>query len=199
MFQIRIDIVLDNCGFELFTDLVLADFLLTSGVCSQVVFHPKSMPWFVSDVTVDDFKSILAYLSSCDGVVSDLAKNWTSFLSKQQMVLIEDEDFLQFWSLPDSYCEMHAVCPMLYDYLSQSHFVIFKGDLNYRKLVGDLDWPHETEFKEALRGFSPTRVCSLRTLKANVVVGLKPGEADRVEKEDKDWMVTGKYAVIQFS
>lgn len=47
----RVDIVLDNSGFELVTDLALADWLVSvSPFCDQVVFHPKLMPWFVSDV-----------------------------------------------------------------------------------------------------------------------------------------------------
>lgn len=47
----RVDIVLDNSGFELYTDLVLADWLVTlSPFVSEVVFHPKLLPWFVSDV-----------------------------------------------------------------------------------------------------------------------------------------------------
>lgn len=47
----RVDIVLDNSGFELYTDLVLADWLVTlSPSVSEVVFHPKLLPWFVSDV-----------------------------------------------------------------------------------------------------------------------------------------------------
>ncbi len=77
-----IDIVLDNAGFELFTDLCLAHVLVT--VCKaskvnllwvmrptkrhahvflgQVVFHAKRIPWFVSDVTLPDFEWTLAQL-----------------------------------------------------------------------------------------------------------------------------------------
>ena len=33
-----VDIVMDNSGFELFTDLCLADFLVSSGVASKVHF-----------------------------------------------------------------------------------------------------------------------------------------------------------------
>ena len=157
------------------------------------------MPWFVSDVTPSDFKATLRQLSSEDSVVVNLSKRWLSLLTKQQILLVEDEELLEFWSLPDPYYKMSAVCPKLYKYLSQSYLVIFKGDLNYRKLVSDLDWSPETTFVSALRGFAPTSLCSLRTLKANVVVGLEKGKAEKTASQDKDWMVTGKYAVIQFN
>ena len=46
-------------GFELFSDLVLADWLVTlSPFCSEVVFHPKLRPWFVSDVSVSHLSSM---------------------------------------------------------------------------------------------------------------------------------------------
>jgi hypothetical protein len=46
----RVDIILDNSGFELFVDLIFADFLIKSGICKMVVFHAKEYPYFVSDV-----------------------------------------------------------------------------------------------------------------------------------------------------
>lgn len=60
----RVDIILDNSGFELFTDLLLADWLLATGKVHQVVFHPKDMPWFVSDVTPADFAFTISALQS---------------------------------------------------------------------------------------------------------------------------------------
>lgn len=64
--QSHVDIILDNSGFELFTDLILADFLVSSGMTEQVIFHPKDMPWFVSDVTPHDFFFTLEALQSAD-------------------------------------------------------------------------------------------------------------------------------------
>ena len=51
----RVDIVLDNSGFELITDLVLADFLLSSKLATKIHFYGKTIPWFVSDTTLHDF------------------------------------------------------------------------------------------------------------------------------------------------
>jgi hypothetical protein len=41
---------------------------------------------------------------------------------------------------------MEEKAPELYQQLSLSSFLIFKGDLNYRKLVGDREWPLQTPF-----------------------------------------------------
>ena len=59
---------------------------------------------------------------------------------------------------------MATAAPELYEELSDSKLVIFKGDLNYRKLVGDLDWPVQTSLSKALRGFRPAPLVALRTV-----------------------------------
>ena len=57
----RVDFVLDNAGFELYCDCVYADFLIQSGLASQVRFHGKRYPWFVSDVTRKDWEWLLRH------------------------------------------------------------------------------------------------------------------------------------------
>ena len=54
-----IDIVLDNSGYELFTDLCLAIFLTEKKFTNRIRFYVKRYPWFVSDVTVNDFHWIV--------------------------------------------------------------------------------------------------------------------------------------------
>ena len=73
----HVGIVLDNAGFEVFTDLCLAHSLVATGLASkvrccecvhpwahseQVTMHVKRIPWFVSDVTMTDFEWVLAQL-----------------------------------------------------------------------------------------------------------------------------------------
>jgi hypothetical protein len=42
-----------------------------------------------------------------------------------------------YWTLPYDYAAMAARDPRLYADLGGAALVVFKGDLNYRKLVGD--------------------------------------------------------------
>ena len=108
--------------------------------------------------------------------------------------------FLQnekFWTEPYSFCEMKKCDPPLYAKLSEANLVIFKGDLNYRKLLADINWKYTTDFVQALQGFKPTNLVSLRTLKCDICAGLPPGLAEILEKKNKDWLITGQYGVIQ--
>nr|KAG5700903.1 hypothetical protein BaRGS_012310 [Batillaria attramentaria] len=75
----------------------------------------------------------------------------------------------------------------LYQDLGQADLLFFKGDLNYRKLVGDRNWDPATPFCVSLRGFHPAPLCSLRALKADTVAGLKPGLAEEVSKKEEKW------------
>jgi hypothetical protein len=43
----------------------------------------------------------------------------------------------------------------------------------------------------------PAPLVTLRTLKAEVVVGLPPGMAERLQAEDARWLVNGRRGVIQ--
>lgn len=192
----RISYVLDNSGFELFTDLCFADWLTASKFVSHVHFEMKNIPWFVSDVTLNDLTWTLDQLkSSPNHSLKLLAERWLRYFEEKTWT----HACHPFWTLAHQFSTMHRISPDLYSSLSQSQMVLLKGDLNYRKLLGDRNWPHTTGFKEALEGFSPAHVVVLRTLKADLVCGLKEGVAERAGKENGKWMVSGEYAVIQLS
>lgn len=50
---------------------------------------------------------------------------------------------------------------------SESELVFVKGDANYRRLIGDRRWATDIPFAD-VAGYFPTRLCALRTLKAEL-------------------------------
>ncbi|EPQ27316.1 uncharacterized protein PFL1_05238 [Pseudozyma flocculosa PF-1] len=365
----RVDIVLDNSGFELVSDMIFADWLLSTPHVDEVVFHPKNMPWFVSDVTPPDFRhtiesllepsffakqddaaavdrhrsmsrtrdlqadaskfsynpnsaagaegvaahpagsrqlkmagsedrgrsphpagsrslqaregsvdpngrgrtpagsrsfqmdpayfrnarsqtispsrsyvmdsSLFSSLSIHDEVAGDgdggdderhargrsttvkdetpssqtpvqaMVRRWMRYLEQGSFKLSVPLDTPLgsdtgasngFWTQPVGYANMAEVAPALHAELrAKSDLVIFKGDLNYRKLTGDALWPATTPFREALGPLAGTiEVLALRTNKADVCVGLAEGQEDEVRKQDANWRINGKWAVVQY-
>ncbi|KAH6622019.1 hypothetical protein C7974DRAFT_435095 [Boeremia exigua] len=227
----RVDIVLDNAGFELFVDLILAGYLVASGLATSVVFHPKSIPWFVSDVLPADFAALLSALAQPQNFYSTLSdedktagktpqplsdvelanlqflfQHWTSIYAEGQLVLRPND----FWTGAGSYWRLPGTAPELHEDLQSSELVIFKGDLNYRKLTADAAWPATTPFTQAIGPMGPgsgVRVLALRTCKADVVVGLPEGRDEELlqipggstDAGGRKWAWSGKWAVVQFS
>ncbi|XP_050431855.1 damage-control phosphatase ARMT1-like [Adelges cooleyi] len=192
----KIDIIMDNSAYELFTDLCLADFLLTFELADVIVFHGKSIPWYVSDVTKLDFEGILDHLEnkSTHSALKKLGKKWSEYYKNGKFIL-KCEDF---WTLPYPYSKIALKDYDLYTNLADSQLLIFKGDLNYRKLIGDINWIPTTDFKQALCGFLPTAVVALRTLKCDCISGLPLDYETKIEQVDENnWLTTGKYGVIQ--
>ncbi|OAG05500.1 DUF89-domain-containing protein [Paraphaeosphaeria sporulosa] len=227
----RVDIVLDNAGFELFVDLILAGYLLASGLATNIVIHPKSIPWFVSDVLPQDFAALIQALADPQGFYSALSEDsedsgtrtpplseaevdalkylfqhWSGCHAEGQLVMRPNT----FWTAGGSFWRLPKTEPSLAEDLKQSQLVIFKGDLNYRKLTADANWPATTPFTEAIGPLGPgsgIRVLALRTCKADVVVGLPEGEDERIKATEggggdsgsRKWAWSGKWAVVQFS
>jgi hypothetical protein len=96
------DIILDNSGFELFTDLCLAEILVARGMCHKVQLHAKAMPWFVSDVTASDLHWTLDQLSVC---MPELGSRWKEHFQTGKWVLYPTEKSY-FWTLPCDYNSM---------------------------------------------------------------------------------------------
>ena len=204
----EIHLVLDNAGFELLADLVFASYLIESGLTKRVTLHGKRMPWFVSDVNPSDLTDLidrLAYgtlypdLSAADSYeLEGAGKHWRSLVSTGKLSFSAHP----FWTTQHPYGRMAAVAANLYTQLANADVVIYKGDLNYRKLTYDCMWPKTTPFHTALGplatkqlGAKGTRTLVLRTAKADVGVGLPEGLE---EKLPGDWTRTGKYAMVSY-
>lgn len=156
----------------------------------------------LSDVTKYEFDFLLKQLSSSDSnVINNFLKRINAYIKNYKMVFKDDD---LFWTLPYSFDKMNDVSPKLYKYFREnSSIIILKGDLNYRKLVGDLDWPIFTELKKAIREFEPTNICAIRTIKADLIAGLDKNNSNLKKllskyNQDKSWMYSGEYGIIQF-
>ncbi|XP_004534804.1 protein-glutamate O-methyltransferase isoform X2 [Ceratitis capitata] len=192
-----IEFICDNAGYELFTDFILADYLIESKLVSKVRFNLKAMPWFISDATFNDFRWSLEYMKNHSSpVLREYGQKWQAFVIGNKFELANVN---YFWTSPYEYYRMPEIDPELHKRLSKSHLVIFKGDLNYRKLISDFSWDCTESFKTCLKGFQPTNLCSLRTIKADLICGLLEGQSKSLEKENNEWMITGEFGTIQFA
>ncbi|KAG2143434.1 uncharacterized protein EDB93DRAFT_1156180 [Suillus bovinus] len=212
----RLDFVLDN-------DFVFADFLVTyTPYFSQVVFHPKLFPWFVSDVTPTDFANTISSLLSTtffppnsattpDSVahLQQMVTRWKNYIDEGIFTLATDisngQKMTEFWNGPWPYWNMNELAP------DGSGLVIFKVSstayLNFEfcveatasELAGDVRWPVSTPFPTAigpLAGSFP--LLSLRTNKADVAVGIDEKVAENLDKKGEKWRISGKYALVSF-
>ncbi|XP_043646257.1 damage-control phosphatase ARMT1 [Drosophila teissieri] len=194
--QKQVDFILDNAGYELFSDFVLAEFMIEKGLANKVRFHVKAHPWFVNDVTERDFKWTLEYLSQhADYIISLIGKKFLQFIDEGKFELAP---ISHFWTSPHSFYSMAQMDPDLYSSLQQSKLVVFKGELNYRKLLQDVCWMPTQELSTCLRGFLPSNICVLRRVKSEVMSGLPDGVGQALSRKDPRWMVSGSYGVIQF-
>jgi len=188
-------IVLDNAGTELAADLALADALLT-GFCDVLVLHTKFYPTFVSDATTEDVLGMLARFrdgphgNTTSPEVIALGERLTGALEEGRLRLAPHH----FWNSPYFIWEMPRQLARVFE---GGLVTVFKGDANYRRLVGDAIWPAETPLKQAVPDF-PSPVLALRTLKSDPVLGLPPGLAARLDDEaGPDWRNNGQRGVAQ--
>ncbi|XP_046400156.1 damage-control phosphatase ARMT1-like isoform X2 [Ischnura elegans] len=194
--KIEIDIIMDNAGYELFSDFCLADWLLSSSQVDRVTFHVKNMPWFVSDTNSHDILWVLSAFEVSDSEdILELLARWKSNFSSGKWKVKDDETY---WTLPFSYHEMPSEDAELYNQLSSSSLLIFKGDLNYRKLLGDINWKFSTPFGSALKNFTPAPLVALRAVKTEILVGVDSEVVMENNTKDPLWMIKGTHGVIQF-
>ncbi|KAI0059474.1 DUF89-domain-containing protein [Artomyces pyxidatus] len=206
----RIDFVLDNAGFELYCDCVYADFLIQSGLANQVRFHGKRFAWFVSDVTKKDWEWLLNTMvyghlfpkatEQERESLRRLGERWKNYEREGKWVYEQHP----FWCTGYTFWDLHNEAPDLFLHLSRSDLVFFKGDLNHRKLTYDCAAPASTPFDVAIGPMASAagapKVCSLRTIKSDVVVGLESDElAEKLDNEEEGWKISGKYAVVLLS
>ncbi|MBB4981539.1 damage-control phosphatase ARMT1 family protein [Streptomyces nymphaeiformis] len=182
-------VVADNAGRELIPDLVLIDHLLVHGHAERVVLHVKPDPYYVSDAMTADVVDCLRRLVEASGEAGRIGgRLWKAMATGSLEVRTHP-----FFCAPLPYEEMPED---LRKEFAGAALAILKGDLNYRRLVGDRLWHPTVPFAGRTAHF-PGAVAALRTLKSDVIVGLEQGTLDALERSGAVWRTSGTHALIQ--
>jgi len=185
----RLAILADNAGTELLLDLALIDGLLADGLAQAIHLHLKPQPFFVSDALPKDVLAGLTALPGGGAAAAGLAARLRAYLADGRLRLTTH------WHSATSLFYFQLPADLAAD-LARMDLVIVKGDANYRRLLGDAHWSPTTPFAQATAYF-PAPLVALRTLKGEIIVGLREGEAERLTAEDPAWLVNGQRGVIQ--
>jgi hypothetical protein len=186
----RVDLILDNFGVELIFDLLLASTLLLQNPHLSVRLHVKPHPCYVSDAVAADVCQALHWLKRD-------APAWAR-PAGEQLEQAGQAGRLQlathfYWASPSPAWQAP---PDLWADLGRSALIISKGDVNYRRWLGDAHWSPETALEAIVD--PPAPLLLLRVLKSNIVAGLDPGQAGQISARDPGWQLNGQWGIIQF-
>jgi|GEM_PF-2242168 len=153
----RLNIIADNFGAEFVGDLVLAIIAAEQGI--ETVLHIKQLPMFVSDTTADDVTILLDRVGQKSAFGQRLGA----------AVRVGTIRFAShpFWAAPQFLDKMPAA------ELGSGDGVlsVLKGDLNFRRAIGDVNVPIETPL-ETLPVLPTAPLLSLRSIKSYCVAGM---------------------------
>lgn len=191
-----IHVIGDNAGLELLFDLALADFLLSRGWAQQIILHLKADPFFVSDALSRDVHHTLERLATCRDEPMARPSPLPALATRLRRTLDDGHLVLSTHPFWNSCLAFHDMPSDVRASPEQADLVLLKGDANYRRLLGDRHWPPTTRLQDAAEYF-PRPFAVLRTLKAELIVGLEAGQVEALSAEDPDWMVNGQRGIIQ--
>jgi hypothetical protein len=186
---ISVILMTDNAGRELLADLVLIDHLLQRRQVGSVSVHVKPYPYYVSDATTADVDACLRRLAATRGTAAEIAHRLHRTMATGMVSLYTHEFYCAPWSF-------HRMPADLVAQFEHASLTILKGDLNYRRLVGDRDWPPTIPFTEVAAYF-PRAFAALRTLKSDVITGLDPATVADLDATGQPWRTDGSHGLIQ--
>lgn len=215
----RINILVDNFGIELLADIILGYyFVLRKGKQSsiEIVYHVNKLPIFVSDTYISDPDKCPSNISRNDinllmHTLKSLAnegKNVRYIELLDRIGNIINSKFVFspniFWNMPFKYGDLFTNkykslnnCNLDKTIFTGTDLLIIKGDLNYRRLVGDKNyWPGKDI--SSLVKYVTAPVLIIRSFKSNVtLLGRNYKKFIRTNPEE-DWQSNGRKGIIQF-
>ena len=186
----RLDLILDNFGTEMVFDLLLVDALLAQNSRLSLRLHVKPHPCFVSDALAADLAEATRWLKSESPLWARPAAERLEQAKRAGRLQVATHFY---WASPNPAWEAPQD---LWADLAESVFLISKGDVNYRRWLGDARWPDTTSLNEIID--PPAPLLLLRVMKSDVVAGLGSEQANELFKRDPAWQVNGQWGLIQF-
>jgi hypothetical protein len=183
-----VHVVTDNTGSELSMDLVLAD-TLVSVAGARVSLHVKMHPMFVSDAIERDVWDLVGAMRERGGPAAELASRLGRAFDEERFRVLPDF----FWNGPRFLWRRPE---RLARELDVATVVVFKGDANYRRVVGDAIWPDGATFADATAYFPAPLLC-LRTMKSDALVGIPASRVADLDRVDPEWRINGRRGLIQ--
>lgn len=187
-------VICDNAGRELISDLLLADELLATdpqsgaSLATSVELHVKPAPYYISDATAADVGKCLRRLRGMSGLLGAAGTRLFEHAATGRLRIATHP----FWCSPLSFHELPADLRARLD----GRFLLVKGDLNYRRLIGDCWWDPTTPFADAVR-YLGLPVAALRAAKSDAIVGVSREQVERLDAAEPDWRLNGRHSLIQ--
>lgn len=186
-----VSIILGNTGKELVADLALAYTLIALNLCETVTFHTKKYTTNQYGATTVDVYGHVEHLAdpvhSSVWAVRHFGEALRTYIYAGRLKIEEDD----FWCLPTPLWEMPA---HLETRLASSRLIIVKGDDNYRRMLGDRDWPLDSDTASALN-YWHVPVCAVRVLESEIGCGFDEATAKQAGY-NKAFMTSGKWGQV---
>lgn len=206
----NVNILVDNYGHELLCDLILGLYLIQKNITKRVTYHVNILPIFVSDVIEKDFDRIIRQLKELCVENS----NEMTVVNELESLMVNGQFAIKsdfFWNMPTKYSELFEkggkdeLKKLFTGGINGNDLLIIKGDLNYRRTVGDTVTYPGKDLAQRIKNYIKCPTLIIRSFKSNVILlgsrYYKPTIFETNYKHDYgglDWRTEGKAGVIQF-
>lgn len=195
-----INILVDNGGVEFLCDLLLA-YKLSEKTNCKVVFYVKQLPIFVSDVVEADYDKMMKIIedgintsSRTDDEKERMRKNLRYIQNQFERKVFEIRPTFEC-NMPTEFCDSDELSKL---FKEQNSLLIIKGDLNFRRLVGDYKYIEDVKIKSVIRKEVKVPLLIIRSFKSNVILDVPKNNVAKFNEKDAEWRTNGRYGFVKF-
>ncbi|MBR2027137.1 MAG: DUF89 family protein [Alistipes sp.] len=192
--------IVDNSGIELYADILLGGYILNKTNITEINYHVKKVPIFVGDTTIndeakiDDVSPVVDLLKDIDlfndAIVDNSPHAYTYTVNGCKKTL--RFTFEDTWSQPNEFDSSKEFEAWSKD--ENVKLIVLKGDMNYRRLVGDRLYDLGDTIEKKIR-YVNRPILILRSFKSSVILDV---EEKKQKRWKPNWRTCGEFGIIQF-